>query len=174
MYTCVYVCIFYIIIYSACSITESNITCTVDILHIYLSSKNSYFFYIQVCRLNCVIFFLYSLSRDRLSVNILKFLQYLFIITSLLTGQCTYARTYVRMYVCMQTMQVVLPVTQAPLTTHNSHSCRTAECHSPTLYPKPLAQRTTVHAVPCITLSCYRPTVTVTANSNSVHYPTPQ
>ena len=62
-------CVLYIIIYSACSITVSNTTCTVDILHNYLSSKNSYLFYIQVCRLNCEFFFLYSLSRDRLSLN---------------------------------------------------------------------------------------------------------
>ena len=53
---CVWV-FFYIIIYSACSITVSNTTCTIDILHNYLSSKNSYFFYIQVCRINCELFF---------------------------------------------------------------------------------------------------------------------
>jgi len=41
---------FFFNIYSACSITVSNTACTVDILHNYLSSKNSYFFYIQVCR----------------------------------------------------------------------------------------------------------------------------
>jgi len=40
---CVRVCVFFYIMYSACSITVSNTTCTVDILHNYLSSKNSYF-----------------------------------------------------------------------------------------------------------------------------------
>jgi len=51
MCACVYMCVcvcFYIIIYSACSITVSNTTCTVDILHNYLSSNYSYFFYIEL------------------------------------------------------------------------------------------------------------------------------
>jgi len=86
---CVRVCVFFfLIIYSACSITVSNTTCIVDILHNYLSSNFSYIFYIQICRLNCgLLFFLYSLSRDRLSMDFLKFLQYLLISISLLTGQ---------------------------------------------------------------------------------------
>ena len=42
MYVRMYICMFFIyiiIIYSACSITVSNTTCTVNILHNYLSSK---------------------------------------------------------------------------------------------------------------------------------------
>jgi len=78
----------YIIIYSACSITVSNTTCTVDILHNYLSSKYSYIFKNRFVDLTVsYFFFLCSLSRDRLSVNFLKSLQYLFISISLLTGQ---------------------------------------------------------------------------------------
>ena len=47
--------------YSACSITVSNTTCTVDILHNYLSSNFSYIFYIQICRLNCGLLFFFSI-----------------------------------------------------------------------------------------------------------------
>ena len=54
------VCVFFLITYSACSITVSNITCTVAILHNYLSNF-SYIFYIQICRLNCGLLFFFSI-----------------------------------------------------------------------------------------------------------------
>ena len=85
---CICVYVFLNIIYSVCSITASNTTCTGDFLHNYLLlSKNSYFFYIQVWQLNLSYFDLYSLSKDRLSVNFIKFLLHLLISISLLTDQ---------------------------------------------------------------------------------------
>jgi len=51
-------CVFlYIIIYSACGITVNNITCTVNILHNYLSSNFSFIFYLQVCQISFGLFF---------------------------------------------------------------------------------------------------------------------
>ena len=73
------VCVFFLSIYSACSITVSNTTCTVDILHNYLSSKNSYFFYIQVCRLKCeLLFFSIVTVREHFKVFTIFVYKYIF------------------------------------------------------------------------------------------------
>ena len=81
------VCVFFNIIYSACSITVSNTTCTADILHNYHLRILTFPIYRFVDLTVSYFFSLYSLSRDRQSVNFLNFLQYLFISTSLLKGQ---------------------------------------------------------------------------------------
>ena len=69
MFVFVCVCVFFFkIIYSACSITVSNTTCTVDILHNSLSSNFSYIFYIQICRLKCGLLFVCVCTHARLCV----------------------------------------------------------------------------------------------------------
>jgi len=57
---------FFLIIYSACSITVSNTTCTFDILYSYLSSNVSYIYYINICQLNCGLLFFFSIVCEEI------------------------------------------------------------------------------------------------------------
>ena len=71
--------------FSACSITQSNTTCTGGFLHCH--EVHVIILTFRDTSLSSYLLDLYSLSNDKLSVNFLNSLLYLLISVCLLTGQ---------------------------------------------------------------------------------------